>query len=64
MARLFYQMWATAGQYTDPGMDYYEQKCQELILKNLRNKAHALGLEIVPISPEQQNILSSPTLAT
>ncbi|WP_242054037.1 IS110 family transposase [Nostoc sp. FACHB-888] len=64
LARLFYQMWATAGQYTDPGMDYYEQKYQELILKNLRNKAHALGLEIVPISPEQQNTLSSPTLAT
>ncbi|WP_392475933.1 hypothetical protein [Nostoc sp. C110] len=64
LARLFYQMWATAGQYTDPGMDYYEQKYQEMILKNLRNKAHAQGLEIVPISPEQQNTLSSPTLDT
>ncbi|MBD2537047.1 hypothetical protein H6G97_50775 [Nostoc flagelliforme FACHB-838] len=64
LVRLFYQMWATAGKYTDPGMDYYEQKYQELILKNLRNKAHAQGLKIVPISPEQENIPSSPTLAT
>ncbi|WP_242044750.1 IS110 family transposase [Anabaena azotica] len=34
LARLFYQMWLTAGQYSDPGMDYYEQKYQELMLKN------------------------------
>ncbi|AUB42032.1 Transposase [Nostoc flagelliforme CCNUN1] len=25
LARFFYQMWTTAGQYSDPGMDYYEQ---------------------------------------
>ncbi|WP_063748441.1 hypothetical protein [Fischerella sp. PCC 9605] len=35
LARLFYQMWATAGQYSDPGMDYYEQKYNEQVLKNL-----------------------------
>jgi hypothetical protein len=50
LARLFYQIWTTAGQYSDPGMDYYEQKYQELILKNLRQKAQALGLELIPIS--------------
>ncbi|MEH2079964.1 MAG: IS110 family transposase [Nostoc sp.] len=50
LARLFYRIWTTAGQYSDPGMDYYEQKYQELILKNLRHKAQALGLELVPIS--------------
>ena len=26
LARLFSRMWITAGQYSDPGMDYYEQK--------------------------------------
>ncbi|MEH2214561.1 hypothetical protein [Nostoc sp.] len=26
LARLFYKVWITAGQYSDPGMDYYEQK--------------------------------------
>jgi hypothetical protein len=50
LARLFYQLWITAGQYSDPGMDYYDQKYQELILKNLRQKAQALGLELIPIS--------------
>ncbi|MDZ8239224.1 MAG: IS110 family transposase [Nostoc sp. ChiQUE01a] len=50
LARLFYKMWITAGQYSDPGMDYYEQKYQELVLKNLRKKAQALGLELIPIS--------------
>ena len=50
IARLFYQMWKSAGQYSAPGMDYYEQKYQELILKSLRQKAQALGLELIPIS--------------
>jgi hypothetical protein len=31
-------------------MNYYEQKYQELILKNLRQKAQALGWELIPIS--------------
>ncbi|MEH1783158.1 hypothetical protein [Nostoc sp.] len=43
-------MWTDAGEYSDSGMDYYEQKYQELILKNLRQKAQALGLELIPIS--------------
>ncbi|MFN6572600.1 IS110 family transposase [Dendronalium sp. ChiSLP03b] len=64
LARLFYQIWATTGQYTDPGMDYYEQKYQEQVLKNLRNKAHALGLELVPISQDTQNTPFFSTLAT
>ncbi|MEH2255263.1 hypothetical protein [Nostoc sp.] len=24
LAHLFYRIWATAGEYSDPGMDYYE----------------------------------------
>jgi transposase len=50
LARLFYRIWTTAGEYSDPGMDYYEQKYQELIVKNLRQKAQAFGLELIPIS--------------
>ena len=50
LARLFYRMWTTLGQYVDPGMDYYEQKYQDLMLKNLKKKADALGLELVPKS--------------
>ena len=64
LARMFYRMWATAGEYTDPGMDYYEQKYNQQILNNLKKKAHALGLELVSISQEEQNTPSSPTLTT
>ncbi len=64
LARMFYRMWTTKGLYSDPGMDYYEQKYQQQVLNNLKKKAHALGLELVPISPDPQNAPSSPTLAT
>jgi len=47
IARLFYRMWTTGGQYADPGMDYYEQRYQEQVLNHLRNKAHSLGFDLV-----------------
>ena len=50
IARLFYRIWTTGEQYSDPGMDYYEQKYQDLMLKKLKRKAEALGLELVPKS--------------
>ena len=50
LARLFYHMWTTAGEYSDPGMDYYEQKYQELVLKKLKKKAAAFDLQLVPKS--------------
>jgi hypothetical protein len=43
-------MGTSAGQYSDPDINYYEQKYQKLILKNFRQKAQALGLEVIPIS--------------
>ena len=50
-----YRMWTTTGEYSDPGMDYYEQKYQERIIKNLQKKAQTLGLDLVPITQETQN---------
>lgn len=64
LARMFYCMWTTTGLYADPGMDYYERKYNEQVLNNLKKKAHAFGLELVPISQDPQNTSSSPTLAT
>jgi hypothetical protein len=32
-------MWKTNGQYSAPGMDYYEKKYHEQILNNLKKKA-------------------------
>ncbi|MBR8835157.1 MAG: IS110 family transposase [Stigonema ocellatum SAG 48.90 = DSM 106950] len=64
LARMFYRMWTHAGEYIDPGMDYYEQQYQDLILKNLQKKANALGLELVPKSGDTPNTNFSQTLAT
>ncbi|HIK03976.1 MAG TPA: IS110 family transposase, partial [Trichormus sp. M33_DOE_039] len=36
--------------YTDPGLDAYEQQYRERTLKNLKKKAQAFGLELIPIS--------------
>ncbi len=47
LARMFYRMWTTKGLYTDPGMDYYEQKYQDQILNNLRKKAQSLGFDLI-----------------
>jgi transposase len=35
-------------EYKDPGQDYYEQKYQERVVKNLKRKAKALGFDLVP----------------
>lgn len=64
LARLFYQMWATTGRYSDPGLDYYEQKYQEQVLNNLKKKAHAFGLELVPLSQDAENTPFAQTPAT
>ena len=50
IARMFYRMWTDAGQYSDPGMDYYEQRYQEQVLNHLKRKAQSLGFELVPQS--------------
>ncbi len=49
IARMFYRMWTDAGQYSDPGMDYYEQQSEQ-VLNNLKKKAQSLGFELVPQS--------------
>lgn len=60
---MFYRMWTTTEQYSDPGVDYYEQKYNDQAVKNLRKKARALGLELVPFDQDSQNSPSSRTLA-
>jgi len=48
LARIFYRLWTTGGNYQDLGMDYYEQRYQERVINNLQKKALALGFELVP----------------
>ncbi|MEI2581670.1 IS110 family transposase [Scytonema sp. PRP1] len=51
LARLFYLMWTTSGQYADPGIEVYEQQHRQRMVKNLEKKALSLGFELVAQSP-------------
>ncbi len=53
LARLFYRLWRNGGTYDDPGINYYEQRYQEQILKRLQEKAQTLGFELVATSSTQ-----------
>ena len=50
LARLFYRLWTSGGEYTDPGLDYYELRYQERLVQNLHKNAQALGFELVALS--------------
>lgn len=47
LARIFYHIWSTGGEYKDPGANYYEQHYQEQVVKSLKKKAQALGFDLV-----------------
>lgn len=42
--------WTSGDAYTDPGIDAYEQRYRDRMLHNLKKKAQAFGLELIPIS--------------
>lgn len=48
IARIFYKLWTSAGDYTDPGRDDYQQRYRERMLHNLHKKAQAFGFELIP----------------
>ena len=50
IARLFYTLWTKQESYVDQGADYYEQKYRERVVKNLKQRAKSLGLEVVEAS--------------
>jgi transposase len=54
LARIFYHLWKTGDQYKDIGIDYYEQKYKERILKNMKRKAKKLGyvIALTPVTNE------------
>jgi len=49
LARIVYHMIKYRQEYVDPGQDYYEQKYQDRVLKNLQRKAQHLGMQLVPL---------------
>jgi len=56
LARIFYHLWKTGDQYKDIGIDYYEQKYKERILKNMKRKAKKLGYIIALAPATNENV--------
>ena len=50
IATLFYNMLRYGKAYADPGAAYYEQRHTQRVIKNLRRRAKALGLELTEAS--------------
>ena len=49
LARIVYHMIKYREEDVDPGQDYYEQKYQDRVIKNLQRKAQQLGMQLVPL---------------
>jgi transposase len=52
LARLIYSMLRYGTAYVDAGQDYYEQQYKERVVRNMTQRAKALGFELVPIPAE------------
>ncbi len=50
IARLFYTLWTKKESYVDQGAEYYETRYRERVIKNLKQRAKSLGLEVVEAS--------------
>lgn len=48
LARLIYTMLTKGEEYTDQGQDYYEQRYQQRVLRQLTQRAEKMGLRLVP----------------
>lgn len=57
LARIIYYMLKNRTAYRDPGATYYEQQYKVRAIRNLKRKADALGLQLVPI-PAQSTTVS------
>jgi len=49
LARVFYAMLKNRTEYRDPGVQYYEQRYRENLLKSLNRKAATLGFTLTPL---------------
>lgn len=51
LARLIYAMLTKGEEYTDAGQEYFEERYRERVLRNLRQRAQQMGMQIVPVAP-------------
>ena len=50
LAVLFYNVMRYGKEYRDPGVDYYEERYRQKVLKSLQARAKRMGLAVVPES--------------
>jgi transposase len=55
LARIFYRMWTTGQSYIDMGSDYYENRYEERVLRNITKRARELGYDAV-LQPIEQRV--------
>ncbi|MBI1917725.1 MAG: IS110 family transposase [Planctomycetes bacterium] len=55
LARILYRMLKYGKPYVDQGMEYYEQKYRQRVLKNLKRRAAELGFELVAVAAAAAN---------
>ena len=48
LARLIYSMLRYGTAYVDVGQEYYERQYKERVMRNLTQRAKAMGFELVP----------------
>jgi transposase len=48
LARIFYHLWTTGEDFVDAGVDAYEQKYQQRVVKHLKQRAKQMGFDLVP----------------
>ena len=53
IARIFYEMLKSRTDYKDLGVDYYQNRYKERMLRNLKRKAKAFGLDLVNSKQDQ-----------
>ncbi len=53
LARIVYSMLKHGTGYVDAGQDYYERHYTARVLRNLQQRAKALGFELVPTALEE-----------
>ena len=54
LALIFYAMLKHQTEYRDPGVDYYERRYHENLLKSLIQKAATLGFTLTPLTPAEE----------
>jgi transposase len=56
LARTIYFMLKNRTAYVDPGVTYYEQQYRDRAIRNLKRRAEALGMDLVPVALQSATV--------